>query len=139
MPAIRVPLHLRWSDLDAYGHVNNVAIVGLLEQARVLAFWADADPILPSLMADADTWVLVSGLEVSYKKVIDHRTEPIIAEVSVSKCVGASFVIDYRLIADGDVCATATTTMAVVDPATGSPRRVGPELRARLLTFFVTR
>ncbi len=135
MPAIRVPLQLRWSDLDAYGHVNNVAIVGLLEQARVLAFWSDADPVLPPLTADADTRVLVAGIEVSYKRMIDHRTEPIIAEVSVSTCAGASFVIDYRLIVDGHVCATATTTMALVDAITGAPTRIGAQLRARLLEF----
>ena len=135
MPAIRVPLQLRWSDLDAYGHVNNVAIVGLLEQARVLAFWPDDGPILPPLTATADTWVLVAGLEVAYKKVIDHRTEPIDAEVSVTRCAGASFVIAYRLLVDGDACATATTTMALVDAATGAPQRIGPELRARLLQF----
>ena len=137
MPAIRVPLHVRWSDLDAYGHVNNVAIVGLLEQARVLAFWSDADPILPPLKADAETWVLVAGIEVAYKKVIDHRTEPIFAEVSVSKCAGASFVIDYRIVVDDDLCVTASTTMACVDAATGSPTRIGPELRARLLEFSI--
>lgn len=135
MPVICVPLHLRWSDLDAYGHVNNVAIIGLMEQARVLAFWSDADPILPPLTADAETWVLVAGIEVAYKKVIDHRTEPIIAEVSVSKCAGASFVIGYRILVDGEVCVTATTTMALVDAASGAPKRIGPELRARLLQF----
>ena len=135
MPAIRVPLQLRWSDLDAYGHVNNVAIVGLLEQARVLAFWPDADPILPPLTANSATWVLVAGIEVAYRKVIDHRTEPIDAEVSVTKCAGASFVIAYRLIVDDEVCATATTTMALVDAATGAPTRIGPELRARLVQF----
>ena len=135
MPVIRVPLQLRWSDLDAYGHVNNVAIVGLLEHARVLAFWSDADPILPPLTSAADTWVLVAGIGVSYKKVIDHRTEPIIAEVSVTKCAGASFVIAYRLMVDDDVCATATTTMALVNAATGLPTRMGQELRERLLEF----
>ncbi len=135
MPAIQVPLQLRWSDLDAYGHVNNVAIVGLLEQARVLAFWSDADPILPPLTADAATWVLVASIEVTYKRVIDHRTEPIIAEVSVSKCAGASFVVEYRLIVDGDVCVTATTTMALVESATNAPTRMSPDLRARLLEF----
>ncbi len=106
-----------------------------MEQARVLAFWSDADPILPPLTADAVTWVLVAGIEVAYKKVIDHRTEPIIAEVSVSKCAGASFVIGYRILVDGAVCVTATTTMALVDAASGAPQRIGPELRARLLQF----
>lgn len=35
----QVPVTVRWSDLDAYGHVNNVAIMALLEEARVALFW----------------------------------------------------------------------------------------------------
>ena len=135
MPAIRVPLHLRWSDVDAYGHVNNVAIVELLEQARVLAFWDDADPILPPLTAASDVWILVADVAVSYRRVIDHRTQRIDAELSISKCAGASFVIAYRLLVDGVECVTAATTMALVDAATGSPTRMSHELRARLLAF----
>lgn len=135
MPAVRVPLHLRWADLDAYGHVNNAAIVGLLEQARVLAFWNDADPILPPLTADADTWVLVAGVEVAYLKPIDHRTEPITAELSIVKAAGATFVIAYRLLVDEVECVRATTTMALVDPATGAPTRMTSRLRERLLAY----
>jgi len=133
--AVTVDLHLRWSDVDAYGHVNNVAIVGLLEQARVLAFWSDADPVLPPLTSASDVWVLVADVQVKYRDVIDHRTEPIQAEVTVTKCAGASFVIAYRLLVDGRECVTATTTMALVDGATGRPMRIGRDLRERLLAF----
>jgi acyl-CoA thioester hydrolase len=35
-----VPVQLRWSDLDAYGHVNNVEMFRILEEARITAFWA---------------------------------------------------------------------------------------------------
>ena len=128
-----VPLYLRWSDVDAYGHVNNVAIVGLLEQARVLALWSDADPLLPPLTATSDVWVLVADVCVKYLRPIDHRTEPIEAEVSVAKAAGASFVIAYRLLVDGIECVSATTTMALVDAHTGAPTRLSPSLRARLL------
>ena len=34
----RVLLELRWGDMDAYGHVNNVTQLRLLEEARVRAF-----------------------------------------------------------------------------------------------------
>lgn len=135
MAALTVPLQLRWSDLDAYGHVNNVAIVGLLEQARVLAFWSDEDPILPPLTASASVWVLVADVHVKYRRPIDHRTGPIEAQVSVSRIAGASFVIDYALIVDGVVCAAASTTMALVDGASGTPVRVSPELAERLRGF----
>ena len=38
MPRHRVLTPLRWSDMDAYGHVNNVQFLRLLEDARVIAF-----------------------------------------------------------------------------------------------------
>ena len=130
-----MPLHLRWSDVDAYGHVNNVAIVGLLEQARVLALWSDGDPWLPPLSATAPVWVLVADVAVKYLRPTPHRTEPIEAELSVARVAGASFVLAYRLLVDGVECVTATTTMALVSAETGSPVRVDPALRERLLAL----
>ena len=38
MPRTRVLTPLRWSDMDAYGHVNHVQFLRLLEDARVVAF-----------------------------------------------------------------------------------------------------
>ena len=35
MARIEVPVQLRWSDMDAYAHVNNVEMLRLLEEARV--------------------------------------------------------------------------------------------------------
>src|SRR5699024_3593661 len=32
---------MRWTDLDAYGHVNNAAMLTRLEEARIAAFWSD--------------------------------------------------------------------------------------------------
>ncbi|QGH70130.1 thioesterase family protein [Pseudactinotalea sp. HY158] len=39
MAKITVPIRMRWSDLDAYGHVNNAAMLTLLEEARIETFW----------------------------------------------------------------------------------------------------
>ena len=40
---LHVPTPLRWSDLDAYGHVNNARMLSLLEEARIQAFWVNDD------------------------------------------------------------------------------------------------
>src|SRR4029453_11919256 len=40
---LHVPTPLRWSDLDAYGHVNNARMLSLLEEARIPAFWVRTD------------------------------------------------------------------------------------------------
>ena len=36
---IHIPIHLRWADLDAYNHLNNVEMLRLLEEGRVRMFW----------------------------------------------------------------------------------------------------
>lgn len=40
MARLTIPLHLRWSDIDGYQHVNNAKMFTLLEEARIAAFWA---------------------------------------------------------------------------------------------------
>ena len=41
MTRLHVPVPVRWSDLDAYEHVNNARMLTLLEEARIAAFWSD--------------------------------------------------------------------------------------------------
>ncbi|MBD4601618.1 acyl-CoA thioesterase, partial [Xanthomonas citri pv. citri] len=41
--SVEVRIPLRWADMDAYGHVNNIAVVQLLEEARVAAFGVPAN------------------------------------------------------------------------------------------------
>src|SRR5665647_2574121 len=56
MTRLHVPVPVRWADLDAYGHVNNVAVLGLLEEARIAAFWRHpegAEPAWPTAILDA--------------------------------------------------------------------------------------
>ena len=40
MARLEVDVQLRWSDMDAYAHVNNVEMLRLLEEARIEAFWS---------------------------------------------------------------------------------------------------
>src|SRR5690625_7150245 len=44
MARITVPVRMRWSDIDGYGHVNNAALFTLLEEARIATFWDAAAP-----------------------------------------------------------------------------------------------
>ncbi|MGO1562437.1 MAG: acyl-CoA thioesterase [Actinomycetaceae bacterium] len=39
MPRMTIPVHMRWSDIDGYRHVNNARMFTLLEEARIAAFW----------------------------------------------------------------------------------------------------
>ena len=35
---LRVQVPMRWGDMDAYGHVNNVNLIRLMEEARIAGF-----------------------------------------------------------------------------------------------------
>jgi acyl-CoA thioester hydrolase len=131
---VTVPLHLRWGDQDPYHHVNNVAIAGLLEQARALVFWPDDGP-LPALSVAAPVHVVVAQAHITYVRPIDYRPEPISAELSVTALGGASFDIGYRLLQDDAECVAATTRMALVDAASGAPVRLSTEVRSWLQRF----
>ena len=134
MPPVIVSVPVRWGDLDAYGHVNNVAIMGLLEQARVQAFWETPRPVLPPLVAGADVQVVVADAHVTYRRAIAYAPA-VDVSVSVPRVGGASFVIGYEIEVAGEVAVTATTTLALVDAGTWRPLRLDPAQRERLRAF----
>lgn len=130
-------MYVRWGDQDPYHHVNNVAIAGLLEQARALVFWPPDGP-LPALSVSSPLHVVVSRATITYARPLDYQPEPITAEVSVPAVGGASFDIGYRLIQDERECVVATTTMALIEGASGVPVRLSTDVRAWLAGFAPT-
>ena len=132
--AVTVSVPVRWGDLDAYGHVNNVAVLGLLEQARVQAFWAQDDPVLPPLAAGAPVQVVVADAQVTYRRAIPY-VQAVDVTLTVPRIGGASFLIAYEIVVGGEVAVSASTTLAVVDAATWRPLRLDPAQRRRLGQF----
>ncbi|HET7398594.1 MAG TPA: acyl-CoA thioesterase [Intrasporangium sp.] len=123
---------LRWSDMDAYAHINNVQFLRLLEDARVIAFrdWFDQDRSL------LDEGVLVSRHEIEYRRPLGFRAAPVRVEMWVSRIGGAGFDVAY-VVRDPDgvgdaVYAVAETELALYDFASARPRRMRPEERASL-------
>ncbi|WP_010524564.1 thioesterase family protein [Nesterenkonia sp. F] len=139
MTGIPVRLQLRWGDLDAFGHVNNAAVVRLLEEARTRGLWApdadDADEAgFPRLAADSPVWSVVADLQVTYRRQLDYEHSPITVMLTVSTVSGASCTIGYAVFADGekDPRVTASTTIVTVDRETGRPCRLPEAMRSAL-------
>ncbi len=127
----------RWSDLDAYNHVNNVTWLEYLQEARVDMLFVHA----PTRGAEGlASGVLVVRAEIDYRRTMHFRQEPYPIEMWVSKIGGASFTISYE-IADDDADGTrrvygqASTVLAPVDPVSGRPRRLNAIERAVLSRF----
>ena len=128
--SVEVPL--RWSDMDAYGHVNNVQFLRLLEDARVVGFqeWFGQDR---SLLNEG---VLVARHEIEYLAPLDFRHAPISVDMWATKISGSSFNLAYEVRDPAEVGTTlyarAETTLVAYDFATACPRRLRPDERAVL-------
>ncbi len=152
MARLDVQVSLRWSDLDAYGHVNNAAMLTLLEEARIEAFWrrpatADDPAVagLPTAVIDtgpsAPTSTLVAGQQIEYLRPLAYRRRPVAVVMWIGRLGGASLDVCYEVRdapsgVAGETYARAITTVVLVDSATGAPRRIGPVERAAWEPFI---
>jgi len=136
---------MRWSDIDAYGHVNNSAMLRLLEEARIVAFWgADpdeqvADDELPAPIIDgrpgSGTMTVIAAQRLEYLASIPYLRQPLDIQMWVGRVGGASIDVSYEVWSpvghDPAVLYTrATTALVMVDAATGRPRRLTEVERA---------
>ena len=144
MTRLVVPVQLRWSDMDAYAHVNNVAMLTLLEEARIQAFWRQAptagapESAWPTAVLDAgpgaELSTLVARQEIESLRPLGYRRKPVLVEMWIGHLGGASLDVCYEVHDDGadlgrtgpatsgSPCARATTTIVVIDATSGRPR-----------------
>lgn len=137
---LHIPVALRWADLDAYGHVNNVAVLTLLEEARIAAFWRHPEAVEqahPTAVLDAgpgaDTVTVVARQELEYLAAVPHLREPVVVEMWLGRLGGASIEVCYEITSDvggrRTVHVQAMTTVVMLDAASGRPRRLTPDER----------
>ena len=140
MTRIHVPIPLRWSDFDAYAHVNNAEMLRLLEEARIQAFWRPdeggvgvATAVLDA-RPGAETISLIARQEIEYLAPIPYMRAPIDIELWIGRIGGASLEVCYELYSPVGVqprvlFTKAATTIVMVTAATGKPQRIPEELR----------
>ena len=118
---------MRWSDMDAYRHINNTAYLAYLEDARVAMFFHRHDGF--------SSGTVISKHEIEYQRPIVYHPEPLRLELWVDTVRGASFVVHYEVF-DGDtLAARASTTCVTVDFDNDRPRRLNDEERGILAGF----
>ena len=137
-PRLTVQVVLRWGDMDAYGHVNNVQYHRLLEEARIRAFgeWFHAsggDSMLRS-------GVLLARQEIEFLSQLAYRPEPVSVEMWITRIGGASWEMAYD-IGDPDpdsttLYARAESTLVAFDMTAQRPRRLDGDERAALTAYL---
>ncbi|MEU2776124.1 thioesterase family protein [Streptomyces sp. NPDC007162] len=118
---------LRWSDMDAYGHVNNAVFVRYLEEARIdWLFRPDKEFKQGSVVARH---------EIDYKRQLVHRHHPVDIELWVTEIRAASFTVTYEVKDDDVVYVRASTVVVPFDFESGRPRRLTAEERDFLTEY----
>jgi acyl-CoA thioester hydrolase len=118
---------LRWADMDAYGHVNNVVFLRYLEEARInFLFRPDKDFKQGSVVARH---------EIDYKRQLVHRHTPVDIEMWVTQIRAASFTITYEVKDPDQVYVTASTVIVPFDFEQQRPRRITAEERDFLESY----
>ncbi|WP_089772948.1 acyl-CoA thioesterase [Ruania alba] len=128
---------MRWSDLDAYGHVNNAAMLTLLEEARIATFWSDGGSAAGTKVLTAGptatSFTLVARQEIEYLAPLDYSQEPVAVDLWIGRIGGASLEVCYELRSPaGTLCAKAATSIVMVEAASGRPRRLTEDERTAL-------
>lgn len=142
---LRVQVAMRWGDMDAYGHVNNVNLIRLMEEARIAGFGVPGGTGAPGVLPQADifsavpsgTQILVVEHRVRYSRPLEYRNVPVNVDLWVANIKPASFEIcyEFRDPVEDHLCVKAATTLAYFDPATSRVQRLSPEERAALSVY----
>jgi acyl-CoA thioester hydrolase len=92
----RMPLEVRWRDLDAFGHANNAAFHGYVEEARVRWF--------RSLSAD---WANETSAPILAAATMNHRRpigwpETLVVELLAERVGNKSVTVAHRIASASD-------------------------------------
>ena len=124
---------VRWSDVDSYGHVNNVKYFEYFQEARISFLSGLAD----GLPAGEASGVVVARLDVDYRRPILFRTEPFEIRTWVSR-VGRSSYDLHAEIRDGDeVLSRAHAVVVAFDADRQRSRPLSEHERTRLEELVV--
>ncbi|GAB3624010.1 hypothetical protein GCM10027418_20940 [Mariniluteicoccus endophyticus] len=122
------PLRVRWGDLDAYGHVNNVRAYEYIQEARI------------AMMAGSGKghmWLVVRQ-DVDYVSQMEFRREPYSARCAVTKMGNTSMTIGCDVVDDpsGTVFHRSRTVLVCGDRE-GRPAPIPETVRDRLAPWVV--
>lgn len=132
------PLAVRWSDLDSYGHVNNVKFFDYVMQARI-DMTTTVDPTMARTGAGSaaeHTWLVVRQ-DMSYLKQLDHKLSPYQVRTAPVSLGNSSITIAAEICDDTSVYARSATVLVCGDLA-GRPMPLPEATRARLRDQLVT-
>ena len=121
----RIPI--RWADMDAMGHVNNVTYFRYMEQARISWF----DRLVPGRDAWQTTGIVIANASCNFRRAM---TYPGTVEVKVytAQPGGSSIATYYELLIEDEIFADGAAVVVFIDMKTQKAKRIPEEIRSLL-------
>ena len=133
------PLRVRWSELDPYGHVNNVSYLTYLQEAHIAMMEEPRRDLPFDGPEDTRTW-LVAAQDITYRSPMEYRVEPYVCEVVVLGVGSSSITFEMRLRdPHGDLTYAVGHQVLVHADRHGIPVPIPEVLRERLRPLTLTR
>lgn len=125
MRPITLPVQIRFSDLDPFNHVNNVAFFEVMETARV-------EIVRTHLPKGLRGHLIVRHASCDYDGEIPGGTRAVDITISVDEVGRSSFTLAHELTVEGAHVARGRVVMVALD-ADRRPRPLTQDERAALL------
>jgi acyl-CoA thioester hydrolase len=117
---------MRWSDMDAYGHVNNVVHLQYFEMARVALFFERASL---EERTGLRRGTVVAAHDIRYKLPVVYSARPLDVQIWVSGVRAASFTCHYEVFDHERLAVTGSTLLVPFDFTIDRPRRLSADER----------
>ena len=133
---VKMPIQVRWRDLDALGHVNNAVYLSYFEHARLgylRALLGDEFEVDPRTMLPVGYGIILAEVICHYRSPVTIRDRPVVA-IHVSQVGRKSFVFEYRMTDEisGRLLAEGCSTQVWYDYAVGRSVSVPGEAISRM-------
>ena len=113
----RIPMALRWRDLDAFQHVNNSNFLTYLEEARIRWFESWQGEWVNEAVAP-----LLAAVQLNYRMPVPYPAD-VAVELFAEKVGNTSLTVGHRIVSgDGaTLYADGHVVMVWIDRAGGRP------------------
>ena len=117
--------HVRFSDVDVYGHVNNVKYFEYYQEARIDFFRSVRE-------GHAQFATVVARIDVDYRRPILFRSEPYAVRTWVTRVGTSSYTLASEICDGRTVLSSAEAVLVAFDTATQRSRPLNDEERYAL-------
>ena len=126
----RMPVALRWRDLDAFNHVNNSNFLTYLEEARIRWFASWDGEWVNDTMAP-----LMAAVQLNYRMPIPYPSD-VVVELFTDRLGTSSATIGHRIVSEDGATLYCDGHVVVVwiDRASGRPIALPASVRAAMAT-----